>query len=88
MTVMESLNEIFCEVFDDSSIQIRPEMTTHDIDGWDSLSHVNLITAVELRFNIRFTQKELLSMKNVGYLASTIEMKISPQTSPVMPTWQ
>ena len=58
MTAMEKLNGIFCEVFDDDTLEIAPEMTANDVDGWDSLSHVNLIVAVEARFNIRFSQKE------------------------------
>lgn len=76
MTTMYLLNEIFRVVFDDDSIQIKPEMTANDIDGWDSLSHVNLITAVEARFKIRFTQKELLTLKNIGDLYKTIESRI------------
>jgi len=51
-------------------------MTANDIDGWDSLSHVNLITAVESHFKIRFTQKELLTLRNVGDLFKTIKCKI------------
>ena len=76
MTTMETLNEIFRMVFDDVTIQISPEMTANDIDGWDSLSHVNLITAVEAKFKIRFTQKELLTLKNIGDLYNNIEAKV------------
>lgn len=76
MSTMDKLNAIFCEVFDDD-IVIRPEMTANDVDGWDSLSHVNLIVAIEGRFNIRFTQKELLSFKNVGEMLGCIEKKIA-----------
>jgi len=75
MTTMETLNGIFRMVFDDDSIQIERQMTANDIDGWDSLSHVNLITAVEGKFKIRFTQKELLTLKNVGDLLDHIERK-------------
>ena len=74
---METLNDIFCMVFDDDSIQIRPEMTANDIDGWDSLSHINLITAVESKFKIRFSQKELLKQRNVGDLILDIERKMT-----------
>lgn len=77
MNTMETLNGIFQTVFDDDSILIRTEMTANDIDGWDSLSHVNLITAVEARFKIRFTQKELLTFKNIGDLYKSIESKVA-----------
>jgi acyl carrier protein len=79
MELMERLNEIFCEVFDDEDIVLSPELTANDVDGWDSLSHVNLIVTIESRFDIRFTQKELLTFKNVGDLLNCIASKLTPQ---------
>lgn len=76
MAIKEQLNSIFQMVFDDESIQIKPEMTANDIDGWDSLSHINLITAVEAKFKIRFTQKELLTQKNIGDMLTMISAKV------------
>jgi len=77
MAIQEKLNTIFCEVFDDSDIRIQPEMTANDIDGWDSLSHVNLIVTIESRFNIRFTQKEILTFRNIGDLLRCITGKVA-----------
>ena len=77
MTILAELEPIFHLVFDDDSIRLRPEMTADDVDGWDSLSHVNLIVAIEGHFKIRFSQKELLTFKNVGDLAKSIESKAS-----------
>ena len=74
---MEILNDVFRTVFDDDRIQIAPKMTANDIDGWDSLSHTNLILAVEAKFKIRFTQKELLTLKNIEDLHRIIETKLS-----------
>jgi acyl carrier protein len=74
---MEKLTGIFRNVFDDEDIVIGPETTANDIDGWDSLSHINLIVAVETMFSIRFSQKELLTFKNVGDLHNSIERKVS-----------
>lgn len=76
MTTTETLNQIFCMVFDDDTIQIQPEMTANDVDGWDSLSHVNLITTIEAKFSIRFSQKELLKQRNVGNLIDDIDRKL------------
>lgn len=77
MALMDTLTEVFRMVFDDDSIVIAPETTANDIDGWDSLSHVNLIIAVEARFRVRFSQKELLTLKNVGDLLNMIERKVA-----------
>ncbi len=76
MRIEELLNQIFCEVFDDNDIELTSVMTADDVDGWDSLSHVNLIVTIETRFKIRFTQKELLTFKKVGDLMKSIESKI------------
>ena len=76
MTTLETLNQIFVMVFDDEDIKLTPDMTANDVDGWDSLSHVNLIVAVENKFGIKFNQKELLTFKNVGDLLNSIESKI------------
>lgn len=77
MELQHKLNEIFCTVFDDDSIEISPEMTANDVDGWDSLSHVNLIVTIESKFNITFSQKELLTFKNIGDLLNSIRNKIT-----------
>jgi acyl carrier protein len=76
MATMEKLNQIFRQVFDDDDININVDMTANDIDGWDSLSHVNLIVSIENSFKIKFTQKELLTFKNVGDLFNSISSKI------------
>ena len=76
MDIITPLTGIFREVFDDDEISLSPAMTADDIDGWDSLSHVNLIVTIETRFNIKFTQKELLTFKNVGDLMASIADKL------------
>jgi len=76
MSTLDDLNQVFQEVFDDETLIVAPATTANEVDGWDSLSHVNLIMAVESRFKIRFTNKELLTFKNVGDLLRVIESKI------------
>lgn len=76
MDTMETLTGIFREVFDDPGIVLKRETTADDIDEWDSLSHINLVIAVETKFNIRFALGELQTLKNVGEMADLIEKKI------------
>ena len=75
MNIMDTLTEVFRCVFEDNSIDLKPEMTANDVEGWDSLSHVVLILAIENRFKIKFNNKELLTLKNVGDLLHSIESK-------------
>ena len=77
MSTLETLNGIFREVFDDATLRIAPEMTAGDVDGWDSLSHVNLVMAVEMAFKVRFAQKELLVLRNVGDLVRLVDAHLA-----------
>ena len=74
--VMQKLQEIFREVFDDDTIEINENTTANDIDEWDSLEHITLIGTVEKSFKMRFKMKEVSSMKNVGEMAEIILERI------------
>jgi acyl carrier protein len=52
-------------------------MTTNDVEGWDSLSHMNLVVVIENKLGFRFAQKELLTFKNVGDLINCIDIKLA-----------
>jgi acyl carrier protein len=76
MSTMEKLNVLFRRVFNNDSIELTLQTTANDVDGWDSLSHMNLILAVEVEFQIEFTQKEAFGFQNVGELAACIDQKL------------
>lgn len=69
------LHEIFVHVFDDDSVVVQDDTTAHDIDEWDSLSHITLIVAIESRFGFKFKASELESLKNVGEMIDIIALK-------------
>lgn len=71
----QKLTSIFRDVFDDDSIVLRDDMTAADIANWDSITHVNLIVAVEKEFKVRFTTAEVTSLANVGELVAHIQRK-------------
>ena len=75
--VYDKLTGIFREVFDDPDINLTPETTANDIEEWDSLTHINLILMVELRFDIEFSQKEVMRFRNVGQMAECIKEKLT-----------
>lgn len=74
--IIQKLNTIFIDVFEDDSIVLNEQSTTTDIEAWDSLNHIQMITVVEKQFKIRFDLNELLNFKNVGDLAESIRLKI------------
>ena len=70
--IFEKLNEVFSDVFDED-ITVTPETTSADIEEWDSLTHITLISEVEDTFGMKFSMKDVLGMKNVGEMADIIE---------------
>ena len=74
--IIEKLTVIFHEVFNDNAIVLRDDMTAKDVERWDSLTHMLMITKVEETFGIKFKLKELNKLKMVGDLINTIETKL------------
>ena len=74
--LIKELNKIFIDVFEDESIVLNENSTNSDIEAWDSLNHIQMITEVEKYYKIRFELNELLNFKNVGDLCKAIQGKI------------
>ena len=71
------LTAIFRDIFDDESLVLRDDLTAEDVENWDSLTHINLIVAIEKEFRIRFTTAEVSGLKNVGELEALIAAKVN-----------
>ncbi len=75
--VFVKLNEVFRDVFDDEDITVEDATTSKDVEGWDSLEHINLINAVEQEFGIRFNMGKIVTMKNVGEMVDFIMAEVN-----------
>jgi acyl carrier protein len=71
--ILSGLQEIVREVFDNDAITLTPSTTAADIEGWDSVNHINIVVAAEVRFRIKFKTAELESMKNIGDFIAIIQ---------------
>ena len=74
--VHERLEQVFRDVFNDDSLILRDEMTSHDVDGWDSVAHMNLMFTIESAFGIQFIGNELAEFKDIGELKRYLAAKI------------
>jgi acyl carrier protein len=71
------LPKVFQDVFGLANLELSASTTADDIPDWDSLTHVQLIIALEKEFSIRFALGELQEVRNVGALAEVISKKIT-----------
>lgn len=70
--IYEKLTEVFEDVFDEA-LELTDEMTAADVEEWDSLTHITLLSAVEDEFDIKFDMKAVQGLKNVGAMVDLIE---------------
>lgn len=75
--IWEKLQEIFVDVLDNDEIVLTADTTADDIDEWDSLTHIQLIVAIEKGFGIKLSSIEVRTLANVGEMAEIIATKIS-----------
>jgi acyl carrier protein len=73
--ILKQVNLIFIDTLDDEDVIIEENTTANDVDEWDSLTHIQLVVAIEKYFKIRFTAKEIQSWNNVGEMINCIQEK-------------
>lgn len=72
--ILKEVNRIFIEVLNDPSISLNDSTVPDDVEAWDSLNHIYIITAIEKFYKIRFNLNDLLNFKNVGDLCNGIRI--------------
>ncbi|MCE2517061.1 MAG: acyl carrier protein [Alphaproteobacteria bacterium] len=74
-SILENLNDIFQNYFDDEDIQLNSTTTAADIDDWDSLAQVGLVISIEKKFGLKFTSAEIEQLSNIGEMVDLINEK-------------
>lgn len=72
---LEILTEIFCDVFDNTELEITEDTDLKDIEGWDSLVHISLMAAVQEEFGIKYDIDEMTEITSVADILESIERK-------------
>ena len=76
-TVIKEIQPIFRDVLDLPDLQLTRQSNASNVEGWDSLAHVNLVMAIEKRYKIKIALGELQDLKNVGEMADLIQKKLA-----------
>jgi len=71
------LQEIFRDVLDQGDLVLTLHSNAENVPDWDSLAHVNLITAIEKRYKVKFALGELQDLKNVGDMIELLQSKLA-----------
>ena len=74
--ILQKVATIFADIFDEEEVKLTMESTADDVEGWDSLTHIQLVVAIEKAFKIRFLSAEIQRWKNVGEMVDSITTKI------------
>jgi acyl carrier protein len=64
--IFEGVQDIFRDIFDEDNLVLEDTTNSDSIEEWDSLNHINLVSAIEKEFKIKFALGELMGLKNVG----------------------
>lgn len=75
--IKEKLTQVFHKTFDNTDLVLEDSLTASDVDNWDSLTHMILISEIEKEFGIKFKLKELNKMNDVGSLIGIVTSKTS-----------
>ena len=74
--VLKELDSIFAETLSDLNVNLELNTTAADVEGWDSLRHIELIINIETFYSIKFSTKEIMSVENIGSLVDLVNKKI------------
>jgi acyl carrier protein len=74
--LLPGVQDVFRDVFDEADLVIDRRSDSDTLEDWDSMTHVNLIVAIEKRYKVKFALAELQSLKNVGDLLDVLEKKL------------
>lgn len=74
--ILAKVEEIFREELELDELVLTDKTTADDVEEWDSLSHVQLVAAMEEAFGIEFKSREILSWENIGDMIDCIEKKL------------
>ena len=76
--IFEKLNGVFEDVFDleEGGVNLQEDTSADDIEEWNSLSHIQLIVAIEKTFGIKFTSLEIMKWQDVGQMVDSMQEKL------------
>ncbi|HSY34678.1 MAG TPA: acyl carrier protein [Acidobacteriaceae bacterium] len=77
--ILAELQEIFRDILDQPDLILTRASNASNVEDWDSLAHINLLTTIEKQFKIKFALNEIQELKDVGEMIDLIQRKLASQ---------
>lgn len=74
--VLQEVTGVVRQVLRDPTVQLKPETKANEVKNWDSLSHIEIIVAVEKHFGIKFNFAELQKFQNIGQMCDAVVKRL------------
>lgn len=74
--IVERIRLILISVLKHEKFEMNDELNAFEVEGWDSLSHMIIISEIESQYNIKFKLKELNRLNNIGSLIELVQSKL------------
>ena len=81
LTILDQIRQLASDVFAVPAKSVGKDSSPDTIETWDSMQHLNLVLAVEEKFNLQFSQEEIEEMSSVGRISAMIESKLGSATN-------
>lgn len=76
-SLLPEVQSIFRDVFDRPDLEITRASNAYTVEDWDSLTHINLVSAIEKKYKVKFALGELKELENVGDLLDLLQTKLN-----------
>ncbi|MFL1895409.1 acyl carrier protein [Aquimarina sp. 2-A2] len=74
--IYENVTQAFRKVLEHENFNLKDTTSADDVEGWESITHMMIITEIENQLNIKFKLMDLMNMHNVGDLVKSIDKEL------------
>lgn len=71
----EKLKEVLADVFELRAPEVTESLSKDDVDGWDSLTQMDLVTSLEKAYDLRLEMMDIIAMTSVQSIMDVLKAK-------------
>jgi acyl carrier protein len=75
--IKSEVQDVFRRVFGDDTLAVTQKTTQDDIEAWDSLEHINILSIIEQKYGVKFDLNEVMEIKTAGDIMNIVSRKVN-----------